>query len=63
MRQTTLSQSGAPGCVFGWSDISWQTLILELSLIDVLLIFSHLDVCRFDLVVSLGVESDNQAFV
>ena len=36
--------------------------ILDLSLIDLLLIFS-IWMCHFDSVVSLGVELDNQAFI
>ena len=55
-----LTQSGAPGCVIGWSDFSRQpTMVnihLDLSLIDLLLIFS-IWMCHFDPVVSLGIES------
>ena len=39
-----LTQSGAPGCVISWSDFSrWPTMVnihLDLSLVDLLLIFS-----------------------
>ena len=35
---------------------------MDLSLIDLLLIFFRIRMCHFDSVVSLGVESDNQAF-
>ena len=60
MRQTKLTQSGAPGCVIRGSDFSWEhTMILYYVL------FPNnffLWMCHFDSMVSTEVELDIQAF-
>ena len=65
MMQTTLTQSGAPCCVIAGpishGSLQCQPFILDLSLIDLLLIFP-IWMCQFDSMVSLGVEFRQSSF-